>query len=225
MDQSRIWDHYQGSDEASSAFDASGGRYRFIARRIRADDTVLNIGIGRGGLERLLKSRDIEVFSLDPGEAGLRRMHGELGAGGCVGLAEALPFADRSFDVVVMTEVIEHLNEQTTLKALAEVKRVLRPRGVFIGSVPAEEVLSDSECVCPSCGTVFHRWGHVQRFSRATLTALLNACFTSVRVQRRYFYDPAALNWVGWIVALLKSAAVRARSSGRNETFFFMARA
>jgi SAM-dependent methyltransferase len=47
---------------------------------------------------------------------------------------EPLPFADGSFDAVVAGELLEHLRfpERTAVEA----GRVLRPGGVFIGSVP-----------------------------------------------------------------------------------------
>jgi SAM-dependent methyltransferase len=51
-----------------------------------------------------------------------------------VGDALALPFRDRSFDVVVASEIFEHLHEDEA--ALAEVARVLVPGGVLALSVP-----------------------------------------------------------------------------------------
>jgi SAM-dependent methyltransferase len=47
---------------------------------------------------------------------------------------EPLPFEDASFDVVVAGELIEHLRD--TERFVAEVRRVLRPGGTFVGSVP-----------------------------------------------------------------------------------------
>jgi SAM-dependent methyltransferase len=47
---------------------------------------------------------------------------------------EPLPFEDASFDVVVAGELIEHLRDPDGL--VAEVRRVLRPGGTFVGSVP-----------------------------------------------------------------------------------------
>ncbi len=53
-----------------------------------------------------------------------------------VGPRDALPFADHTFDVVVSCDVLEHVEDLT--QSLAEIRRVLRPGGSFIGFVPAE---------------------------------------------------------------------------------------
>ena len=47
---------------------------------------------------------------------------------------EPLPFADESFDAVVAGELLEHLQLPEAL--VAEARRVLRPGGALVGSVP-----------------------------------------------------------------------------------------
>ncbi len=48
--------------------------------------------------------------------------------------AGRLPFADASVDTVILAEVLEHLREPAA--ALAEIRRVLRPGGVLLASMP-----------------------------------------------------------------------------------------
>jgi SAM-dependent methyltransferase len=47
---------------------------------------------------------------------------------------DPLPFPDESFDVVVAGELLEHVRDAEGLTA--ELRRVLRPGGTFVGSVP-----------------------------------------------------------------------------------------
>ena len=75
-----------------------------------------------------------------------------------VGYSDAIPFPNAHFDVVVMSEVLEHLPEDVLTSSLCEVDRVLRLHGRFIGTVPADEELAANQVVCPRCGEVFHRW-------------------------------------------------------------------
>ena len=56
------------------------------------------------------------------------------------GDACTLPLEDASFDVVVSFETLEHLHDQD--KFLAEVRRVLRPGGLFIVSTPDRDIYS-----------------------------------------------------------------------------------
>ncbi len=52
------------------------------------------------------------------------------------GSAYSLPFSDDSFDLVVCSEVLEHLHDYKD--AIKEINRVLKPGGQFLASVPAE---------------------------------------------------------------------------------------
>ena len=49
-------------------------------------------------------------------------------------LDEPLPFEDASFDVAVAGELLEHLRDPQ--RVVGEVRRVLRPGGTFVASVP-----------------------------------------------------------------------------------------
>jgi SAM-dependent methyltransferase len=124
--------------------------------------TVLDAGAGQGTLSIKLAKLGFEVTSADASKAAVKVLRDR--APGRVAEADvtSLPFEDESFDAAVLGEVLEHVEDDR--QALAEVARVLRPRGVLALSVPA-----DPKLYGPS-----DRWaGHVRRYTRR---ALLEAC-------------------------------------------------
>ena len=52
------------------------------------------------------------------------------------GSATSLPFEDSTFDSVTALEILEHLDWDDQMKAMSEMKRVLKPGGLLIVSVP-----------------------------------------------------------------------------------------
>lgn len=191
MDQHRIWDHFQTARVDS--FDHARGRYAAMARLARqrsgADGgRVLNIGIGPGRLERMLLERGWRVAALDPSEKAVAAL-ATAGVDARCGRAQQMPFEPAAFDVVIASEVLEHIDPPTRALVLSEITRVLAPGGWFIGSVPYREVLADQEVICPDCGKVFHRWGHVSSFDLPELQAELAAVFGAVSCRRLSFVD------------------------------------
>ena len=190
MEQSKIWQYFQNQAD-HDPFDRASARYRYLARRIRPGHKTLNIGVGRGGLERLLLAKGVDVHALDPSDASIESLR-KLGLEdkAMTGYSHDIPCSDGSFDVVVISEVLEHLDSAKLDRTLAEVRRVLRDGGQMIGTVPANEVLQDNTVVCPECGKVFHRWGHVQSFSREAVETLLTKHqFASISAKYHAFPD------------------------------------
>jgi len=108
-------------------------RVEKLLANIKEGNKVLDIGCNDGGLGRLLQKRGCTVFGVDVVEE-LVEMAKCKGVLARVGQAEKLEFNNNTFDVVVMAEVMEHLFDP--LEALNEVARVLKPSGIFVGSVP-----------------------------------------------------------------------------------------
>ena len=87
------------------------------------------MGCGDGFQLGLLRQRFRRVFAIDPG-------HSPTGHQGfAFAVAEALPFADSSFDLVVSNCVLEHLEDRQ--RGMAETARVLRPGGYAAHVLPA----------------------------------------------------------------------------------------
>jgi ubiquinone/menaquinone biosynthesis C-methylase UbiE len=123
----------------------SRGKYDyFYGGQARRDTIVRLVGTGRDVLEVGCRAGNLaqhyangnRVTGVDVDRRALELFEQRLGVKGhWVDVdAEPLPFADASFDVVVFSEVMEHV--RFPRRVLAEIARVLRPGGRHVGSVP-----------------------------------------------------------------------------------------
>jgi cyclopropane fatty-acyl-phospholipid synthase-like methyltransferase len=225
MDQEKIWDYFQNDEEAGEAVFNARPRYEHVARQISPGMHVLDIGVGRGGLESLLVRKNVHISALDPGERSIAMVRERFGLGESakVGFSQDIPFPDGQFDAVVMCEVLEHLSNEVRVASFREISRVLKPGGRLLGTVPADENLLDNRVVCPHCGEVFHRWGHLQSFTEGRLRSLLEEQFCSVAVSRHFFGEVRTVNWKGRLIWAMKKTLVSVGVKGNYESFFFSA--
>jgi len=137
---------------------------------------VLDVGCGEGRhMHAAALAAGVEVVGVDLDTERLRRAredHDQYVApdsDATLSVAEAdarrLPFPDDAFDVVVCSEVLEHLPDYEG--AVDELARVLKPGGRLGVSVPRY----GPERVCWALSEAYHRveGGHVRIFSRATV--------------------------------------------------------
>ena len=94
---------------------------------------VLDVGCGRGDLGAALVRRGWRVTGIDPSDqaCAVARTRGMETR---VATLESAMLADESFDVVVMSHSLEHVAEPRA--DLARVRRLLRPGGLLLISVP-----------------------------------------------------------------------------------------
>ena len=117
------------------------GRRRILSAVLEAglgrrDDRtrILDIGCGTGTmLDALGRFGEVDGVDTEPAAVEFCHRHGhprvELYSGG------RLPHPDGSFDLVTMLDVIEHVDDDQTM--LGEARRVLRPGGIALTTVPA----------------------------------------------------------------------------------------
>jgi SAM-dependent methyltransferase len=100
------------------------------------DSLVLDVGTGTGTNLRLLRDLGFgRVTGIDQSPEAIR-FCAEKGLGD-VKQADAcgLPFPDQTFDLIFATDVIEHVDDD--FSALRELRRVLKPGGYLLLTVPA----------------------------------------------------------------------------------------
>ncbi|MEM9714953.1 MAG: methyltransferase domain-containing protein [Pseudomonadota bacterium] len=210
MDQEKMWEVLQNEENFTDNF--SEARQRYMVSRLTKGSSVLNIGVGSGALERLGSDRGITMHSLDPSETAIERLRKELDMKerAQTGYAQSMPFADGSFDAVVISEVIEHLEPTIMHASFDEIKRVLRSGGVVVISTPFNEKLSDGKVVCPGCGKQFHRMGHVQSFDKSRLADILKQHrFTNAKIKITTFVDWKRSGIINFVKSTLRLALAK----------------
>ena len=95
---------------------------------------LLDAGCGTGWFSKKASDRGASVTSMDLGEKLLSKVKEKCNSTCVVGSVLQIPYNDNSFDIVVSSEVIEHVPDPH--KALQELFRVLKPKGVLIISTP-----------------------------------------------------------------------------------------
>jgi SAM-dependent methyltransferase len=224
--QEKIWAHFQNRDR--HAFDGAGQRLDYLIKRIQSLPRerhlkVLNVGTGNGYLEEQVMAQGWDSYSLDPDRSAVERLIAK-GICGEVGRIEQMPFPDDLFDIVVVSEVLEHISGDLLPKALQETYRVLKHGGHLIGTVPYREKLEDWHVVCPACGQIFHRWGHQLSFDEGSMSRQMSGLFAIESLEPKYLPPWSGLNWKGRLTASVKLGLVALGFHGRGQNLFFLAK-
>jgi ubiquinone/menaquinone biosynthesis C-methylase UbiE len=157
----------------------------FNRLNLNAGGRILDIGCGSGrhtcaayGFKNVVAiGADINHAELIEAKDRLK-MHDRLGesGGGIWGLAmadvSALPFKDNFFDLVICSEVLEHIAEDES--AVSETMRVLKPGHNLVLSVP--RFWPERICWALSSEYTNSNNGHIRIYHKKKVIALLENC-------------------------------------------------
>ncbi len=148
----------------------------------RAEETVVELGCGEG--ELLARLRDWRparrVIGLDVSQEILREARGKHRLTVALQSAERLGLGDRTVDVLVASEVLEHLHDPEA--AMREIARVTRRRVIL--SVPREPIWRVLNCArLRYLGDLGNTPGHIQHFSTAAFVRLVSRWLRVVEVR------------------------------------------
>ncbi len=103
-----------------------------ILRHLKPDFQVLDLGAGAGNVTQMnFRGECARVVGVDPSEQVFANPHLDEAQ---MGLGNAIPCSDASFDLVFSDNVLEHL--ENSVDTFREVYRVLRPGGVLLVKTP-----------------------------------------------------------------------------------------
>ena len=138
---------------------------------------ILDYGCGTGGNTSAYGSFG-NIVGIEPDSAAVQLAHKRGGARYCRTSGTDLPFRDGSFDVVMASDVLEHIEHDG--EAVSEIARVLRPGGSAILSVPAHQWLFSQHDTALQ---------HFRRYSRLAVRDLLER--NRLMVCRLFYWNAA----------------------------------
>jgi 2-polyprenyl-6-hydroxyphenyl methylase/3-demethylubiquinone-9 3-methyltransferase len=160
------------ADPEPWAWDA---RRRMLLAEARAGERVLDLGCGAGRFVAALTGAGADAVGVDVAEAALERARA-VAPGADLRLLEpdgSIPLEHGSVDLVWCSEVLEHVADVGYL--LAEVRRVLRPGGRLLVTVPYHGRVQAAAIALTRFEAHFDPLGqHLRFFTRRSLAATLD---------------------------------------------------
>jgi ubiquinone/menaquinone biosynthesis C-methylase UbiE len=132
-------------------------RISYFISKIPVSSQILEIGCADGRLLNLIDSK--YKVGVDISINALKHVKSIKYAAN----VKKLPFADNSFDLVICSEVLEHLNDVIFQDSLKEISRI-SSKYIMI-SVPYKEQLFRGIIKCYSCNKYYHLFLHKRSFS------------------------------------------------------------
>ncbi len=154
--------------------------------------SVLDLGCGDGTLLGIMDETLFKV-GIDISYKALRLVkRGNL----IQASSEVLPFRRDTFDLLMCTEVLEHLPETLFEATLKEIQKVAKK--YILISVPFNEDLAQKEARCANCGQIFHIHLHLRSFNLLRLKKL----FDVYKLRKVRFSGPQIRTIPSWVLAI-----------------------
>lgn len=154
--------------------------------------SVIDLGTGTGDIVNRLSS-GMTVAGLDLSEVALKHLQKP----GILGSISSLPLTDRSFDLVICLEVIEHMPPSDFERAIVELERVAKT-WLLIG-IPYRENLLERTVKCSKCNRLFHADTHFRRFGSPSE---LSGLFKQFKMCEYHLFGPSGPRKLVWIEEL-----------------------
>ncbi len=141
---------------------------RLVKGKLQKETVVLDAGCGSGSLLFKLSGYGCSVYGIEQSKEYVDYLTGKVRDSASsnirqikYGSVTTIPFPDSMFNLLVSGDVLEHVKDDE--KAVQEFRRVLKPDGTCVVSVPA----------MPSLWDFSDEWaGHLRRYSREGLVSL-----------------------------------------------------
>jgi ubiquinone/menaquinone biosynthesis C-methylase UbiE len=189
MDNKTLYEKYDWGQLQQSAMEEKTSKILdSIPKNVKS---IIDIGCGNGVITNALAEK-YEVTGVDRSENALKYVKTKK----IQADADSIPMPDGSFDLVLSSELLEHLEDQTFENTIKEFKRLTR-NYIFI-TVPNCENPDKLSVRCPECKYIYNRSNHLRSFKPKDFKSLF-AEYDIIAItkygKKVRFYNPAILYW------------------------------
>lgn len=162
-EQKELWDRDLSSQEIERLE---------IVKRIIPDDviSILDVGCGNGALSNFLDDK-YDILGIDQSTEALKFFKNRK----LIGSISSMTFEDKSFDLVICSDVLEHLDGDNFQLTVEELARVSKKYLLVIS--PNDEDLRENLALCRNCGKEFHINSHLRSLSFKKIKSLFDRKF------------------------------------------------
>ncbi len=170
----RFWDGVGQSRLKELSFTRTGGTSILVVldHLLSPNMRILDFGAGDGDLVRAMCERGLQAAAYEPSVERTANLQAQLASvPGFLGVCG--PDAQDQFDVVTMTEVIEHVLDEELEECLQRLSALVKPGGLLVITTPNNEDLELNMAFCPVSQLLYHRWQHVRSIQPEVLEGVL----------------------------------------------------
>jgi SAM-dependent methyltransferase len=155
-------------------------------------ESVLDIGCGDGRVTNVLPE-PLDVVGVDFSGEAVKKVRRRA----VLTKSDQLPFGDKTFDLVLISDVLEHLSDREYYGTIEEMKRTAK-KYILINS-PDNEVLGKGTARCADCRKTFHVSLHARSICVRDMEKLFSDTFSLKRVAcsgERWDYDSVVIRFI-----------------------------
>lgn len=153
--------------------------------------SIADIGCGDGTITQQIKNNHF-IVGIDRSKTALMKVILPR----ILSSADQLAIKDNSFDLVLSSELLEHLEDDIFNSTLEEIKRISRK--YILLTFPNAETIEKDFVKCPNCGNVFNKSYHLRKLTVQNITPH----FKGYKIVTQFEYGKGKRRYKKWLLKI-----------------------